>query len=193
MNKQTVKDINVKGKKVIVRVDFNVPLHKSLKITDDRRITEALPTIQYLLKEGTAKVILMSHLGRPDGQVVESMRLNPVAQRLEKLLSEKVLKLDDCVGEKIKEAVAKSKERVVLLENLRFHKEEEKNDEKFAKELASLADIYVNDAFGTAHRAHASTAGITKFLPSVAGFLIDKEIKYLGKAVENPQKPFVVI
>jgi len=193
MNKQTIKDINVKGKKVIVRVDFNVPLDKSLKITDDRRITEALPTIQHLLKEGAAKVILMSHLGRPDGQVVETMRLNPVAERLTKLLSEKVLKLDECVGEKVKEAVAKSQERVVLLENLRFHKEEEKNDEKFAKELASLADIYVNDAFGTAHRAHASTAGITKFLPSVAGFLIDKEIKFLGKAVENPQKPFVVI
>jgi len=193
MNKQTIKDINVKGKKVIVRVDFNVPLDKSLNITDDRRITEALPTIQYLIKGGAAKVILMSHLGRPDGQVVESLRLNPVAERLEKFLSEKVLKLDECIGEKVKEAVAKSKEWVILLENLRFHKEEEKNDDKFAKELASLADIYVNDAFGTAHRAHASTAGITKFLPSVAGFLIDKEMKYLGKAVENPQKPFVVI
>jgi len=193
MNKQTIKDINVKGKKVIVRVDFNVPLDKDLNITDDRRISEALPTIQHLLNADAVKVILMSHLGRPDGQAVETLRLNPVAARLEKLLSEKVLKLDDCVGDKIKEAVAMSKERVILLENLRFHKEEEKNDEKFAKELASLADVYVNDAFGTAHRAHASTAGITKYLPSVAGFLIDKEIKYLGKAVENPQKPFVVI
>ncbi len=193
MNKQTIKDIDLKGKKIIIRVDFNVPLDKNNKITDDRRIREALPTIQYALKNGATKIILMSHLGRPDGQVVESLRLNPIAQQLEKLLGEKILKLNECVGPAVKEAIAKSSERVVLLENLRFHKEEEKNDDKFSKELAALADIYVNDAFGTAHRAHASTAGITKYLPSVAGFLIDKEINYLGKAVANPRKPFVVI
>ena len=193
MNKLTVKDMDIKGKKVIIRVDFNVPLDENLKITDDRRITEALPTIQYVLKEKAAKVILMSHLGRPEGQVVESMRLNPVARRLEKLLGEKVLKLDDCIGEEVKKAIDKSKEKVILLENLRFHKEETKNDPHFAQQLASLADIYINDAFGTAHRAHASTEGITKYLPSAAGFLLEKEIKYLGQAVNNPKKPFVVI
>ncbi len=193
MNKQSIKDINPKGKKVIIRADFNVPLDKSLKITDDRRIREALPTIIYILKNSAAKVILMSHLGRPDAQVVENLRLRPVGKRLEELLGEKVLSLDDCIGEAIKKKITDSKERVILLENLRFHKEEEKNEPNFAKELASLADIYVNDAFGTAHRAHASTAGITKYLPSVAGFLLEKEINYLGKAVSNPQKPFVVI
>ncbi len=193
MAKLTVKDIDVRGKKVIVRVDFNVPLDKSLNITDDRRIKEALPTIQYLLKNGAAKVILMSHLGRPDAKVVDSLRLRPVGQKLEELLSQKALILDDCIGEAVKSAIAASKERLVLLENLRFHKEEEKNDGAFAKELASLADIYVNDAFGTAHRAHASTAGITKYLPAVSGFLLEKEIRYLGDAVSHPQKPFVVI
>lgn len=193
MDKQTIKDIQVKNKRVIVRVDFNVPLDQDLKITDERRITEALATIQYLLGKGAAKVILMSHLGRPEGGVVESLRLNPVAQCLKRLLSEKVLKLDDCIGPKVKEAVATSQERVILLENLRFHKEEEKNDEAFARELASLAEIYVNDAFGTAHRAHASTAGITEYLPAVAGFLLEKEMNYLGKALHNPRRPFVVI
>jgi len=193
MNKQTIKDIKVKGKKVIVRVDFNVPLDEKFNITDDRRIKEALPTIQYLLKEGAAKVILMSHLGRPKGKPEDAFRLTPAAKRLEKLLKEKVLKLDECVGENVKKQIDSSKEKVILLENLRFHKEEEANDPKFAKELASLADIYVNDAFGTAHRAHASTAGITQYLPSVAGFLIEKEIRYLGMAMENPKRPFVVI
>ena len=193
MSKLTVKDMDLQRKKVIVRVDFNVPLDEKLNITDDRRIKEALPTIQYILKDKAGKIILMSHLGRPEGAVVESMRLNPVAKRLEKLLGEKILKLDDCIGDTVKKAIEKSKERVILLENLRFHKEETKNDPKFAKELASLADIYVNDAFGTAHRAHASTEGITKFLPSAAGFLLEKEIKYLGQAVNNPKKPFVVI
>lgn len=193
MNKQTVKDINLKDKKVIVRVDFNVPLNKERKITDDRRIREALPTIQYILQKGAAKVILMSHLGRPDGKAVEEFSLRPVGQKLEELLKEKVLTLKECIGEDVKKNIVSSKERVILLENLRFHKEEEKNDPAFAKELADLADIYVNDAFGTAHRAHASTAGITKYLPSVAGFLLEKEIKYLGVATQNPQKPFAVI
>ncbi len=192
MNKQTLKDVVLKGKKVIVRVDFNVPLDKNLNITDDRRIREALPTIQYILKQG-GRAILMSHLGRPDGQAVDSMRLTPVAKKLESLLNEKVLKLDECIGTEVAKKIAESSQRVVLLENLRFHKEEEKNDPQFAKQLASLADIYVNDAFGTAHRAHASTHGITKYLPSVAGFLIEKEIKYLGQAVQDPQKPFVLI
>lgn len=193
MNKQTIKDINLKDKKIIIRVDFNVPLDEQLKITDDRRIKEALPTIQYALKEGAKKVILMSHLGRPKGQVVESLRMTPVAKKLEELLGEKVLKLEECVGEQVKESIEQSSERVILLENLRFHREEEKNDPNFAKQLAELADIFVNDAFGTAHRAHASTEGITHYLPSVAGFLIEKEIRYLGQAVHNPPRPFVVI
>lgn len=193
MSKMTVKDINVKGKKVIVRADFNVPLDKSQKITDDRRIQESLPTIRFLLEKGAAKVILMSHLGRPDGKVTEEFRLTPVAVRLADLLNEKVLKLDECIGDDVKAKIAFAKERIVLLENLRFHKEEEKNDPAFAKKLADLADIYVNDAFGTAHRAHASTEGIAKYIPSVAGFLLEKEIQYLGQAVENPKRPFVVI
>lgn len=193
MNKLTVRDVDLKGKKVIVRVDFNVPLDDNLIITDDRRIQASLPTIKYILDQKAKKVILMSHLGRPEGQVVEDMRLKPVAQKLQELLKEKVLRLDDCIGDTVKKAVETSAERVILLENLRFYKAETKNDPEFAKKLASLADIYVNDAFGTAHRAHASTEGITKYLTSVAGFLLEKEITYLGKAVENPQKPFVVI
>lgn len=193
MSKMTVKDINVKGKKVIIRTDFNVPLDKSQKITDDRRIQESLPTIRYVLEKGASKVILMSHLGRPDGKVTEEFRLTPVAARLQDLLGEKVLKLDECIGTDVKSKITASKERIVLLENLRFHKEEEKNVPEFAKQLSELADIYVNDAFGTAHRAHASTEGIAKYLPSVAGFLLEKEIQYLGQAVENPQMPFVVI
>ncbi len=194
MNKKTIKDTSVKGKKIIIRVDFNVPLDEKFNITDDRRIAAALPTIQYALKEGAAKVILMSHLGRPKGTGFEAdFSLKPVAVRLEQLLKEKVAFLSDCVGETVKNSIASSKERVVLLENLRFHKSEEKNDPAFAKELASLADIYVNDAFGTAHRAHASTAGITQYLPSVAGFLIEKELQYLGSAINNPKRPLVVI
>jgi len=192
MNKQTIKDINIKGKKVIVRVDFNVPLDEKLKITDDIRIQAAIPTIKYLLDQKASKVILMSHLGRPKG-AEDSLRLNPVAERLSKLLKEPVLKLDDCVGDAIKKAIDKSKERVVLLENLRFHKEEEANDAAFAKQLASLAEVYVNDAFGTAHRAHASTEGITKYLPSVAGFLLQKELEYLGGVINDPEKPYTVI
>ncbi len=193
MKKQTVKDVALKGKKVIVRVDFNVPLDKDLKITDDRRIRAALPTLQYILQQKPARMILMSHLGRPKGEVIESMRLTSVGKRLAELLGEKVLKLDDCVGPKVQAAVNTSSEPVILLENLRFHKEETKNDPEFSKQLASLADVYVNDAFGSAHRAHASTAGITAYLPSVAGFLLEKEITYLGKAVQNPEKPFVII
>lgn len=192
MNKKTVRDINLKGKKVIVRVDFNVPLDKALAITDDRRIREALPTIKYILEQGPAKLILMSHLGRPK-QVEDGSRLTPVGKRLSELLGQPVLKLDDCVGPEVAKAVADSKEKVVLLENLRFHKEEEKNDPGFAKQLASLAEVYVNDAFGSAHRAHASTEGVTKFLPAVAGFLMEKEINFLGKAVDNPAKPFMII
>ncbi len=193
MNKLTVKDIDLKGKKVIMRVDFNVPLDDQLNITDDRRIQEALPTIKYILQQKPAKLILMSHLGRPKGEAVDSMRLTPVAKKLEDLIQEKVLKPNDCVGPDVQKAVDTSAERVILLENLRFHKQEEKNDAGFAKQLASLADVYVNDAFGTAHRAHASTEGITQYLPSVAGFLLEKEINYLGRAIGNPQRPFVVI
>ena len=193
MAKKTVKDIDLKGKRVLMRVDFNVPLDDKLNITDDIRIRAALPTIKYAL-EKSAKVILMSHLGRPDGKVVESMRLTPVAKRLEELLGRKVTKTDDCIGDAVKRCVAAMKPGdVVLLENLRFHAEEEANDPGFAKELASLGDVFVNDAFGTAHRAHASTEGVTKYLPSVAGFLLGKEIEYLGNAVDNPKRPFVAI
>jgi phosphoglycerate kinase len=194
MQKMTVRDIDVKAKKVIIRLDFNVPLDEAFHITDDRRITAALPTIQYVLAHGASKVILMSHLGRPKGTGFEKeFSLAPVAQHLQELLKEKVLFLNDCIGPAVVDAIAKSSERVVLLENLRFHKAEEKNDPAFAKELASLADIYVNDAFGTAHRAHASTAGITAYLPSVAGFLIEKELQYLGNAINNPKRPLVII
>jgi 3-phosphoglycerate kinase len=193
MNKKTVRDIDVAGKHVLVRVDFNVPLDAQQHITDDTRIVAALPTIKYLLENGAA-VILMSHLGRPKGQVVESMRLTPVAQRLSELLKLPVETTSDCIGP---EATAKAKAlqagQVLLLENLRFHKEEEKNDPEFARQLASLGDLYVNDAFGTAHRAHASTEGVTHTLPGVAGFLVEKEINFLGSALENPRRPFVAI
>ena len=194
MQKMAVRDINIKGKRVIIRLDFNVPLDESFHITDDRRITAALPTIQYALSNGASKVILMSHLGRPKGTGFEKeFSLLPVARRLQELLKEKVLLLNDCIGLGVKEAIAKSSERVILLENLRFHKAEEKNDPAFARELASLADVYINDAFGTAHRAHASTAGITAYLPSVAGFLIEKELLYLGNAINDPKRPLVII
>lgn len=193
MNKKSIKDVDVKGKRVIVRVDFNVPLDKQLNITDDSRIKGALPTIQYLM-DNNAKVILMSHLGRPDGKVKEEMRLTPVAKRLEELLNRKVIKLNDCIGPEVERAAAVMKPKdIILLENLRFHPEEEENDPAFAKKLALLADIFVNDAFGTCHRAHASTEGITKYLPSVSGFLVNKEIEYFEKAVSNPAKPYVAI
>jgi 3-phosphoglycerate kinase len=192
MAKFTVRDVDFKDKKVIMRVDFNVPLDKQGNITDDIRIKEVLPTIKYILEKGAKKLILMSHLGRPEGKVVDGLRMNPVAKVLAKLLGEEVEKLDDCVGPEVKNKIEASKKRVILLENLRFHAEEEKGDEKFAKELASLADVYVNDAFGTAHRAHASTTIVAKFLPSCLGFLMEKEVKYLSSAL-TPQKPYVVI
>ncbi len=192
MNKQTIRDVEVKGKRVLVRADFNVPLDDG-RITDDRRIREALPTIAELRQQG-ARVILASHLGRPDGKVVDSLRLDPVAQRLGELLGAPVRKLPDCVGPEVQRAVAEMRDgQVVLLENLRFHREEEANDEQFARALASLADLYVNDAFGTAHRAHASTVGVTRFLPAVAGLLMEKELTYLSRALEDPRRPFVAI
>ena len=193
MNKKTIKDANIKGKRVLMRVDFNVPLNKGLKIEDDTRITTALPTIKYAVDNG-ARLILMSHLGRPKG-ADDSLRLDPVAKRLSELLGKKVTKLNDCIGDEVQKAVSGMKDGdVVLLENLRFHVEEEKNDTNFAKELASLGEIYVNDAFGTAHRAHASTEGVTKYIKiCVAGFLLAKEIEYFDKALSNPPKPFVAI
>jgi len=194
MDKMTVKDIDTKDKKVIMRVDFNVPQDKkSGAITDDTRIRASIPTIQYILKQNPKKLILMTHLGRPDGQVKNELRLDGVAKRLSELIKAPVRKLDDCVGEDVKKEIDASPEKVVLLENLRFHAEEEENAPDFAKELANLGQIYVNDAFGTAHRAHASTEGVTRYLPAVAGFLLDKEITYLGKTLEAPQKPFAVI
>jgi phosphoglycerate kinase len=193
MAKMTIKDIDLKDKTVLVRADFNVPQDASLNITDDARIKATLPTIKYTLENGAKKVVLMSHLGRPDGKVVDKYSLKPVAQRLQELLGEPVKFLNDCIGDNIKKEIVAAKEKIILLENLRFHAEEETNDPDFAKQLASLADIYVNDAFGTAHRAHASTEGIAHYLKSVAGLLIDKEIQYLGSALKNPSKPFMVI
>ena len=194
MNKLSVKDYDLKGKRVFMRADFNVPLDENSNITDDTRIKAALPTINYILGQG-AKLILASHLGRPKGEVKDSLRMDPVAKRLEELLdAKKVIKLNDCIGEEVKEAVSKqTDDEVILLENLRFHPQEKKNDEAFAKELASLADVFVNDAFGTSHRAHASVVGITKYLPALAGFLLEKEIDFLGKATSNPEKPYVSI
>ena len=193
MDKKTVRDINVTGKVVLVRVDFNVPLDDNQQITDDTRIRASLPTIQYLLEQGAA-VILMSHLGRPKGAVNEKYSLAPAAERLSTLLGRPVQMAPDSVGPQV-EAQAKALQpgQVLLLENLRFHKEEEKNDAEFAKQLGSLGEIYVNDAFGSAHRAHASTEGVTHSLPGVAGFLMEKEINYLGSALENPKRPFVAI
>jgi phosphoglycerate kinase len=193
MNKLTIKDIDLKNKTVLVRADFNVPQDDSLNITDDTRIRATLPTIKYILGRNIKKLVLMSHLGRPSGEVVAKYSLKPVAQRLAELLNEPVKFLNDCVGENIKQEISLSKERVILLENLRFHSEEEKNDAGFAKQLASLGDIFVNDAFGSAHRSHASTEGVTHYLKSVAGFLLEREIQYLGNAIQNPQKPFMVI
>jgi len=195
MSKKTIRDIDVRGKKVIVRCDFNVPLDDKGNITDDIRITAALPTIQYLI-ENKAKVILMSHMGRPDGEANMKYTLKPVAERLVKLLGQPVAFVSSpaVVDEHVKAAADRLGEgHVLLLENLRFRKEETKNGEEFSKELASLAEIFVNDAFGTAHRAHSSTAGIAAFLPAVSGFLIEKEVRFLGGAVENPERPFVAI
>ncbi|HOB15938.1 MAG TPA: phosphoglycerate kinase [Defluviitoga sp.] len=192
MKKLTLRDVDLKDKKVIMRVDFNVPI-KDGKITDDTRIRAALPTIQYALDKG-AKVILLSHLGRPDGERDPQYSLKPVAERLKELIDAPVYFVDETRGEKVEEAVSKLKSgEVLVLENTRFEKGETKNDPELAKYWASLADIHVNDAFGTAHRAHASNVGIANYIPSVAGFLMEKEIKFLSAANENPQKPYVVV
>jgi phosphoglycerate kinase len=193
MNKKTIRDLDLAGKRVLVRVDFNVPLDAQQHITDDTRIRAALPTIRYLLDQD-ASVILMSHLGRPDGKVVEKLSLAPVARHLSELLGRNVEMATDCIGPEV-EAQAKALQpgQVLLLENLRFHKEEEKNNPDFARQLAMLGEVYVNDAFGTAHRAHASTEGVTHYLPGAAGFLMEKEINFLGSALENPKRPFVAI
>lgn len=190
--KKSVKDIDVKGKRVFVRVDFNVPMEDG-KVTDDTRIRAALPTIQYLVDEG-AKVILSSHLGRPKGEVKEELRLTAAGERLAELLGKPVKKLDESVGENVKAVVAAMEDGdIVLLENVRFHAGEEKNDPALAKQFAELADVYVNDAFGAAHRAHATTAGIAEFLPAVSGFLMQKELDVLGKALADPERPFTAI
>lgn len=201
IKKKTVRDIDVKGKRVLVRVDFNVPLERqaagprpksSLKILDDTRIRASLPTIEHLMGRG-AKVILMSHLGRPKG-VDEHLRLDLVAKRLQELLRKRVRYASDCIGSEVEEAIrVMAPGDVLLLENLRFHPEEEKNDSEFAKRLAGLADVYVNDAFATAHRAHASTEGVAHHLPAVAGFLMEKELKFLGEALQKPRRPFLAI
>jgi len=192
--KQTVKNVNIRGKRVLIRVDFNVPLEKGTgRITDDTRVRESLPTIQHCLAQGSI-VILMSHLGRPDGKRNPSMSLAPVAARLGELLGKPVAFVDDCVGEKVEARAASLKPGdVLLLENLRFYAEEEKNDAEFSAKLARLGQVYVNDAFGTAHRAHASTEGVARILPGVAGFLIEKEIKYLDGALTHPARPYVAI
>ncbi|MGQ9879699.1 MAG: phosphoglycerate kinase [Armatimonadota bacterium] len=195
MNKKTIEDIEVKGKRVLVRVDFNVPQDETGRITDDRRIRAALPTIQYLTNHG-AKTILVSHLGRPKGKPEDRERftLKPVAERLSELLGKPVPLAPDCVGQEVQKMVqAMGEGDILLLENVRFHPEEEKNDPEFAKQLAELAEEYVNDAFGTAHRAHASTEGVTKYLPGAAGYLMQKEIEYLGGALANPKRPFIAV
>lgn len=194
MHKKTLSDITCKGNRVLMRVDFNVPLDDQGNITNDKRIVEALPSIRKVVESG-GRLILMSHLGRPKGKVVEELSLAPVAKRLSELLDTKVVMAEDCIGTGVmQQALALQDGEVMLLENLRFHPEEEKNDPEFARELASLGEIYVNDAFGTAHRAHASTEGICHFVqPSVAGFLIEKELKYLGQALQSPERPFVAI
>ncbi|AXP00957.1 phosphoglycerate kinase [Bacillus anthracis] len=192
MNKKSIRDVDLKGKRVFCRVDFNVPM-KEGKITDETRIRAALPTIQYLVERG-AKVILASHLGRPKGQAVEELRLTPVAARLGELLGKDVKKADEAFGPVAQEMVAAMNEGdVLVLENVRFYAGEEKNDAELAKEFAALADIFVNDAFGAAHRAHASTAGIADYLPAVSGLLMEKELEVLGKALSNPERPFTAI
>ncbi len=193
MSKKTVKDIDLKGKKVFVRCDFNVPMDENQNITDNRRIVAALPTIKYLIDQ-KCKIILSSHLGRPKGEVKPEFSLAPVAKELSKLLGQEVLMAKDVVGESAKSLANSLEEgQVMLLENVRFHREETDNDPNFAKELASMAEVFVNDAFGTAHRAHASTEGVSHYLPSVSGFLIEKELKFLGDALNNPERPFVAI
>ena len=192
--KKTVKDVDVRSRRVLVRVDYNVPLDAQGNVSDDKRITASLPTINYLLEQG-ARIILCSHLGRPKGEVKKEFSLAPVAKRLKELLPNvNIYFASDCIGEEAERKAAALKDgEILLLENLRFHKEEEKNDPEFAKKLASLAEIYVSDAFGTVHRAHASTAGVAAYLPAVAGFLIGKELSIMGGALENPERPFVAI
>jgi phosphoglycerate kinase len=193
MAKKTVRDVELKNRRVLMRVDFNVPL-KDGNIADDMRIKAALPTIRHILEQEETSLILMSHLGRPKGKAVPDLSLKPIARRLTELLGRNVTMAPDCVGDEIQAMASElSKGRVLLLENLRFHGEEEKNDQEFARSLARLGDIYVNDAFGTAHRAHASTEGVAHILPGVAGFLMEKEIRFLGDALDKPEKPFVAI
>jgi phosphoglycerate kinase len=192
MSKKTIRDVELSGKKVFCRVDFNVPMRDGV-VSDDTRIRAALPTIQYLMEQG-AKVILASHLGRPKGEVVDELRLDAVAQRLSDLLGKGVLKTDEAIGAEVNEAITQLENGdVLLLENVRFYPGEEKNDEQLAQSFANLADIFVNDAFGAAHRAHASTAGIALYIPAVAGFLLEKELDVLGKALSNPDRPFTAI
>lgn len=194
MKKLSIDNVDLKNKRVLVRVDFNVPLDENLQITDDRRITSSLPTIKKIISEG-GKAILMSHLGRPKGKVNLKYSLKPAAERLSKLLGKEVILSPNCIGEEVKSLVNKMNSGgVLMLENLRFHEEEEKNDEAFAKKLSELGDVYVNDAFGSAHRAHASTEGVTKFIKTCAsGYLMQKELDYLGTAIANPQRPFAAV
>ncbi len=195
INKKTLKDIDVKNKKVLVRVDYNVPINDKGEITDDIRIRSSIPTIEYLLKNGAA-IILMSHLGRPKGEAKKEFTLEPVAKKLSELLNREVIFSDDekVVSEAVREkANALKAGQIMLLQNTRYRKEEEKNGEEFAKDLASLAEVYINDAFGTSHRAHASNVGVSKFLPSALGFLVEKEVSIMGKALEAPERPFVAI
>ncbi len=193
MNKQTIEDIDLKGKRVLMRVDYNVPLNEQGVITDDARIAKSLDTVKYILAQH-GRLVLMSHLGRPDGKPSAKYSLKPAAEHLSKLIGKKVELLSDCIGPEVEAKVKAMKDgEVVMLENVRFHAEEEKNDAEFSKKLAALGEIYVNDAFGTAHRAHASTVGVTKYMPAVAGYLLNKEVTYFGKAISNPDRPFVAI
>ena len=193
MNKKTVKDIDLKGKKVLVRCDFNVPMDENQKITDNTRIVAAMPTIKYLLENNCA-IILCSHLGRPKGEFKPEFSLKPVAKELANLLGKEIIMANDVIGEDAKAKASKLEQgQILLLENVRFHKEETDNDSAFAKELAAMAEIYVSDAFGSTHRAHASTAGVAEFLTAVSGFLIEKELQFLGNAISNPERPFVAI
>jgi len=194
MTKKTIRDIDVKGKRILVRVDFNVPMDlRSGAITNDSRIRAAIPTIKYLIEHG-ARIILCTHLGRPKGKVIEELRTKPIASRLSQLLNLPVPTASDCIGPEVERAINELKEGdVLLLENIRFHPEEEANDPAFAKELASLADIYVNDAFGAAHRAHASTVGVAKHIPAVAGLLMEKELEILGRILTSPERPFAAL
>lgn len=194
MSKKTVKDIPLKGKRVLMRVDFNVPLDENQNVTSDKRISAAVPTIEYILEQG-GRLVLMSHLGRPKGEKVPRMSLKPCVGVLSRLIGKEAAFVDDCVGPEVEKAVGKLAEgEILILENLRFHKEETDNDPGFSQKLAALADVYVNDAFGTAHRAHASTEGVTRYVDTaVSGFLMEKELRYLVGAVENPMRPFVAI